>query len=142
MKQNDRQLKKYYSDIRLWLPCPGKEKREILRQIKANVQDYLSTKPDATMADVQQHFGTADIIASAYIDNMDRTALLKKLRIRRTIKRIVLAVAAAMILLWGCVVGWAAYEEWKNTHGYQTTVTQEFDENGGKVVHSEIIRYE
>ena len=54
MKQNDRQLKRYYSDIRLWLPCPSKEKREILRQIRANVQDFLSTKPDATMADVQQ----------------------------------------------------------------------------------------
>ena len=53
----------------------------------------------------------------------------------------VIAVVAAIILLWGCVVGWAAYEEWKNTHGYQTTVTQEFDENGEKVVHSEIIQY-
>ena len=142
MKQNDRQLKRYYSDIRLWLPCPGKGKREILRQIKANVQDFLLSNPAATMAEVEQRFGAADVIASAYIENMDRTVLLKKLRIRRTIKRIVLAVAAAIILLWGCVVGWAAYEEWKNTHGYQTTVTQEFDENGEKVVHSEIIRYE
>ena len=142
MKQNDRQLRKYYSDIRLWLPCPGKEKREILQQIKANVQDFLSTKPDVTMADVQQHFGTADVIASAYIDNMDRTALLKKLRIRRTIKRIVIAVAAAIILLWGCVVGWAAYQEWSRTHGHQTVVTEEFDENGGKIVQYEIIQYD
>lgn len=125
MKQNDRALKKYYQEISMWLPCSGKEKKYILQNIKTNLNDYLLNNPSASTQDIENHFGSAKMIASSYIDITDCDNVLQSLRIRRIIKRSILAVAAAIILLWGCVVGWAAVREWKATNGWQTTVITE-----------------
>lgn len=125
MKKNDRELKKYYREISMWLPCSCKEKKRILQNIKTNMNDYLINNPEASIRDIENRFGSAKMIASSCIDITDRNNILQSLRIRRIIKRFILTITAAIILLWGCVVGWAAVNEWKSTHGWQTTTITE-----------------
>ena len=125
MKKNESALKKYYQEISMWLPCSCKEKKRILQNIKTNMNDYLINNPEASIQDIENHFGSAKMIASCYIDITDRDSILQSLRNRKINKRFILATAAAIILLWGCVVGWAAVSEWKATHGWQTTTITE-----------------
>lgn len=125
MKPNNHIFKKYYKQIRNALPCSGKKRKKILQCIQANVTDYLHSHPDATTEDVEQHFGSAQTIASAYLDTEDRDTILNNLRTRKIIKRSIIAVAAVVILLWGAIVGWVAIEEWTSVNGYITDVIYE-----------------
>ena len=128
MKQNNRLLSRYYREIKSGLPCTGKEQKKIILGIKANVEDYLYRNPEASMADVEQHFGTPASIVSSYIDNADCEKIISKLHIRKTTKKVVIAVAAIIVLLWGTVVGWAAIKEWQHINGWQTTdIVEEID---------------
>lgn len=118
MKRNDRLLQKYFRQIGRLLPCAGKEKREIMQILKGNVEAFLEDIPTATIVDVQKQFGTPQSIAASYLEAEERDVLLKKLRIRKTIKRITLAVAAVILIMWASFIGWAAYEEWTSANGY------------------------
>lgn len=121
MKQNNHLLSRYYREIKSALPCTGNERKKIMLGIKANVEDYLYRNPEASMADVEQHFGTPTSIVSSYIDHAECEKIIRQLKIRRTIKRIVIAVCAVIVLLWGSVVGWAAIQEWKHINGWEIT---------------------
>ena len=125
MRQYRRNLEKYFRQISLWLPCSRTEKKQILNNIQSNVKSYLSEHPDASLTDIENHFGSPKAIAASYVESEDRDKILSKLRIRRIVVRAVLSVALAAILLWGCVVGWAAYGEWNRTHGWNTIVVTE-----------------
>lgn len=121
MKQNDRVMKTYFRDIYDLLPCSRKEKRRLIDTIKINMNTYLEEHPEATTNDIEQYFGTPAVIVTSYINSVDSKKLVKNLRLRKTIKRIVVTTAAVLMLLWGVVVSWAAVHEWKNTNGYRTT---------------------
>ena len=118
MKRNDRLLQKYFRQIGRLLPCAGKEKREIMQILKGNVEAFLEDIPTATITDVQKQFGTPQTIAASYLETEDRDVLLKKLRLRKTVKRIVLVLAAVVLIMWGSYIGWAAYEVWTSANGY------------------------
>lgn len=121
-----RELKEYFRQLARWLPCPRKEKKQILKNVKANVDSYLLEHPDASLTDIEKHFGSPKTIAASYVESEDRDKILIKLHSRRIVVRAVALVAMTVILMWGCVVGWAAYEEWNRTHGWREIVITEF----------------
>lgn len=120
MKQNDRQLKKYFREIAQWLPCSGKVKRQIVLRIQENILNFIQANPDTTMEDIYKHFGVPQSIAAAYIDDIDSPRILKTIQIWRTLKRVIITVVVIAFLLWGGLIGWAAYEEWTSVNGYIT----------------------
>ena len=119
---NSIKLRGYYSSIRSWLPCPRKMKRIILSDIRENVEFYLEENPDATIAQIQSHFGNAQQIAASYVSDLDMTKLLRDLRLRKRIfTAVITAVSAALIaalLLWGWGVGQSIIETRNESNGY------------------------
>lgn len=111
-------LTRYCRSVASWLPCPGKQKKQILREIQGNVALYLEENPEADLAAVQTRFGNPQAIAAAYVDGMDTEALLRSLRTRRRIVAIVAATALICVALWAGVVGWAAIREYLSSTGY------------------------
>ena len=104
MNSRDAALRRYYRRIKSWLPCSRQQKKEILEKIKSNVSDYLEENPEADFRQVQAWFGAPESIAAAYVDEMDTTALLSGLRIRRKILAMVAGLAALIVISWGMVV--------------------------------------
>lgn len=119
---NSIKLRGYYSSIRSWLPCPRKMKRIILSDIRENVEFYLEENPDATIAQIQSHFGNPQQIAASYVSDLDMTKLLRDLRLRKRIfTAVITAVSAALIaalLLWGWGVGQSIIETRNESNGY------------------------
>ena len=91
MKQIDRQLHRYYWQIRRWLPCDRKQKNRYIRELSENVNAFLQQEPNADFQTVIARFGLPLQIASAFVDEMDTEKLLKRLQIRRRITAVVLA---------------------------------------------------
>lgn len=93
-----KELKKYYRQIQKWLPCGGPLKRKLMANITATIEEYLSSNPDATFTDLQEHFGAPQQIAIAFVDEMETQELLNALHIRRKLLRISMMVAILIVI--------------------------------------------
>lgn len=99
-----KELKKYYRQVGSWLPCGGRLKRQLMANIRSTVDGYLHEHPEADFATLQDHFGTPQQIATAFVDEMGTEELLIKLHMRNKIIKIVLLCAGALIAIWALAV--------------------------------------
>ena len=107
MMKNSSALKRYYREIRSWLPVSSRQKNKIVGDLSSSIDAYLDTHPEADLQEIQAHFGNPSSIASAYVDNANTADLLRGLRIR---KRIVTAVVVGVLVIILLVLGTLAFE--------------------------------
>ena len=117
MRSLNRSLKQYYRQVRRWLPCSRKLKKQILAQIESSISAYLQEHPSADIAEIKARFGEPQQIAAAHVDELDTADLLRDLRVKRKVVGIVATCAAAVILMWGAVVGVALIDDFKAENG-------------------------
>lgn len=106
MGSNSSAAKCYIRSVSGALSCTGNMKKRIVSQIRDSVEEYMQENPNADLAMVQAHFGTPQEIAASYVDEQDRSVLLKKLSIRKRILAIVAGVMAVILLMWVGFVIW------------------------------------
>ena len=118
MNSFDAALRRYRRQVRSYLPCSGKQKRRILRDIQERISAFVEEHPDCTFTQVEAHFGSPQTIAAACLESMDLKELLRTIRLRRRIVAVVVAAAFIVITLWaGCIT--VAYNEYiVDTDGY------------------------
>lgn len=117
MNSLDTALKRYYREVRSWLPCSRKLKNQIMDRLHESVVSYLEQNPTTDFDQLQAHFGTPESIAAAYVDEMGTDVLLRDLRIRRKIVAITAGLAATILAIWLIAVGWAVMKELKLDNG-------------------------
>ena len=115
---NKREIRRYYRQIRSWLPCSSKMKHQILSEIHSSVTRFTEEHPEADFAALQSQLGTPQEIAAAYVENTGTLEILKDLRIRRRVARIVASVMLAALLMWTGLItsSWIAMNA--NANGY------------------------
>lgn len=118
MKKRNRAARRYLRNVKDWLPCSGKLKREIMARIKNVLNDYLAEHPDADFAELSHRFGLPKQIAASYVEDMDTEELLRNLRIRRRIVGIVACVALIVVTLWAGTVTYVIIHNERLAHGY------------------------
>lgn len=111
-------LKKYYRNIRRCLPCDNKLKRQIMDSIKTQVNSYLEENLSVDFTSVQQHFGTPQQIAAAYIDEMTSSEILKKIKVKKAFITITCAAVAVMVFIWLAAVSTALTNAFIQSDGY------------------------
>lgn len=121
MKNRNKELKRYYREIKGWLPCVGKLKRKILAEIKDRVSLFLDENPETTFFDIQTHFGTPRQIAAAYTNEMSTDELLTNLRTGRKITRILTTAAAIALAVWIIILSVALIDHHNEIDGYIVT---------------------
>lgn len=121
MKKRNKELKRYYREIKSWLPCVGKLRQKIVIEIKERVSHYLEENPEATFSDIQIRFGSPQQIAAAYTDEMSTNELLTNLRVRRKITRILTTAAAIALSLWIIAISIALIDDANADNGYGVT---------------------
>lgn len=116
-------LKKYYRNIRRCLPCGNKLKRQIMDSIKTQVNSYLDESPSVDFTSVQQHFGTPQQIAAAYIDEMTSSEILKKIKVKKAVITITCAAVAVIVFIWLSAVSTALTNAFIQSDGYYDVST-------------------
>lgn len=99
-------LRRYYRQIKSFLPCSRKDKKRCLQDLKADVDIFLQQDPQADIQTVRDRFGTPRQIAAVFVEEMDTGLLLKRLRIRR---RVVAIVMSAALIIAGIYTLYRAY---------------------------------
>lgn len=100
MRKHNKELLRYYRDIKQWLPCSHGRKKRILSDIQQTVNGYLAEHPGTDMQAILQRLGTPHQIASTYIDEMGTLELLQHLRQNRKIRKIVIISLSALVAAW------------------------------------------
>lgn len=108
MKQSFRgslRLRRYYRKIRSYLPCSGRTKKRIVREIYENVNGYLEEHPNADISEIENRFGSPCAIAAGYLSDMSETELMYSLNISQKAMKITASTFLAIALLWTIAVG-------------------------------------
>ena len=98
MINREKALKKYYRNIKSWLPCNLKSKRIILSRIRGRVAELLAEDPDMDFETIQICLGLPKEIAGAYIDEMGTDELLEQLQAKKKFTKILIIAAAVLII--------------------------------------------
>ena len=97
---------------------PKDYKNSVIKNLEADLQEYLSDHPDATVQDIREHFGAPE----AYARELDVTTAPGEKEQRRTFRRriliAVIAAVAAMVLIWAAGVICAVSEANSHTNSY------------------------
>ena len=94
-KATERHWEEYLSKVSKALICDKKQKKAVLDQLRADVEDYLSENSEATVADIEGCFGTPESIAASFMENVDTVKLKRSLDLK---KIIVIAVVIALAI--------------------------------------------
>ncbi len=92
-------LNAYYKKVGKALHCRKKEEKQILANLKCDVEDYVRENPDLTEAQLYERFGKPEEYANAYLATLSGDELRKKVSRSRFGFRFWLIAAIVMILL-------------------------------------------
>lgn len=88
--------KSYYSQVKRRIPVSGKRRRELLSNIRAEIEEYASLTPSATVQDYYERFGKPDEIAVSFVSEMPYNEIDARLRSGRRALRIACITAAVI----------------------------------------------
>lgn len=135
--KNDMQkeLKKYYREIRSLLIVRSKETKKFMRDFVSSVEDFTAPDGIDSFEQVRAHFGEPEDIARAFLE----TAQLKDIRRRVRLRTIVFSVLIAAFAIWVCYVTVVFVHEMDNGYGVESEVIEQSPTlESGEVVLSEV----
>lgn len=127
MRNHDADVRRYLREIRRELPCTGKSKRRILKQILEMTELFAEDHPEVDYLQIVARFGTPQQIAESYVDEMETREITKNLRIRRKIIGIISIVAVAIVAIWIGVVSAAMIGHNNEMDGYAVITDTEIE---------------
>ena len=119
MAELNRELKAYKTRIKKLLLIRTPASTRFLEELENNIADYAEAQNVTGIEEIRAHFGTPEEIARAFFAGTDMEAVRKKLALRRA----VVAVLLAALLLWGAALTALYVEARTDMHGTFTEDT-------------------
>lgn len=88
----DKALKQYFKQIKLLLPIYSKEEKIFINDLKKSIDEYIESNPNCTYEEILERFETPADVAYKYISCLDQHELCKRISLRKTIKKTVIAI--------------------------------------------------
>lgn len=90
----------YLRAVRRALRCPGRQGKQLLRQLSEDIEEYCEEHPDATEGELCRRFGTPEDVAAAFVEDLGGSIAVN---VQRRRNRIVTAVIVVLVLVAGAV---------------------------------------
>lgn len=125
MEKLNRDARRYLREIRGCVPCAGRMRRKMMRDIHEMLWEFFSKQPEADYSTIVDRFGTPQQIASSYVDEMATGEVLSNLYIRKKVLTLVSTLAIVIVLLWLGVVSYeCAHNENVSSGYFEVTVAE------------------
>ena len=119
MDRKNADYRRYCREVRGWLPCTRRAKRQIMAKIE---KVFSEGEGELTYGQLVERFGTPQQIASAYVDEMGTIELLNDLRIKRKIVRTVAVSCAIALVMWAGCIAVALMHDYDQDNGYMERI--------------------
>lgn len=97
-KALDKQLRKYYRDIKKALIGNAAKRRTLLMSLKMNVENYIAENSVTDMQEILEQFGTPEEVTEAYLEQFSEVELSKKAKKFKYFYMIAVVLILGMIL--------------------------------------------
>jgi len=115
-------FKRYLSQVRQELVCPGRDRRRLFAQAEKLVVDFAAENPQASYDDIAVAFGAPRDFATAMTADLDQEQVVKTKRGRKRLRSVIVA-GVALVLVLISVFWYSKYRE-----------SQDFNENGTLII--------
>lgn len=105
----NKDIKNYLNDISKYLVCTKKQKKIILEDIEASINDYIENSNVNDISVVYNHFGSPEDIAKTYLANFVKPADVKKALNK---KKVFIVSVVVALLIWLIVVVFALIDSY------------------------------
>lgn len=102
----------YLSNVKALLPIVGKPEKKYLSQLSESLEDYCEEEKVTTLEELYNGFGEPDEAIQTYLDSMDTSYLIKRIRLSAWIKRGIAALVL-VALIGVSIYGIKTYEAFK-----------------------------
>ena len=123
MRIKNRDGRRFLHEIKGAIPCTGKMKKNLLKEMGDNICSYIAEYPEADYQSMIKRFGEPREIVSSYIHEMDAKEISRRLRIGRKCGFAALTAICLIVLLWVGAVYSAMSNHISNEAGY---IVEEF----------------
>lgn len=97
--ENKINLNRYYKEVEKALKCSSKAKKEILNNMRSDIEDYIAEHPAATESEIRLKFGEPQQYADEFLVSLDKKELGRKVWLSRIGLKFWIISALIMILL-------------------------------------------
>ncbi len=109
----EKDIKKYIDEVEEYLVCIGKDKKNIIDEIRKSIYVYAEENGISDIGEVYDHFGTPEEIASQHLSAVDP----KKIKKAVSIKRIFTVAMAIIVSMVAVMIIIELIDSHKETHG-------------------------
>lgn len=121
--------KKYIKQVKSLIPFSSKDKKEFLKLLERQINEYCENMPNYTYDSITVEFGTPNETAGEYIQQLDTTEVIKHLKKNHIIKTAItiFIITIISISLFRTYRLNQLYEEAKSSINgyYETTIEEE-----------------
>lgn len=88
----------YLSNVKALLPIVGKPEKKYLSKLSESLEDYCGEEEVTTLEGLYNGFGKPEEVIQTYLDSMDTSYLIKRIRLSAWIKRGIAALVLAALI--------------------------------------------
>ena len=118
MKSRNKIVRQYLRQVRKAVPCSGKERRQLVEQLEESVAQYVSEHGAETVDDISREFGSPGEIWEAFLQNKDAAYIQRQLALKNRICRIVISMAAVLVIIVAILGTLRFIDGYQFRHGY------------------------
>ncbi len=100
MAEINKDIEKYLSQVKAYLPCKKSDKVVILADIRQAISEFAENSDIQSIDDIYKRFGTPEEIAKAYLSDAEPKKITNAINIRKVV---IAAVVAALLVFTGFV---------------------------------------
>lgn len=119
---------KYLKSVKKLFPIYGKKERQYIKNLQTPLQEYAEEKEDLSYEELTEEFGTPSHVISEYFSEVDDEYLFRQLRVRGYVKKFLIFVLVAFVILIGYRY-YLAYQNYENAMEehiiYEETIIEE-----------------
>ena len=119
---------KYLKSVKKLFPIYGKKERQYIKNLQTPLQEYAEEKEDLSYEELTEEFGTPPHVISEYFSEVDDEYLFRQLRVRGYVKKFLIFVLVAFVILIGYRY-YLAYQNYENAMEehiiYEETIIEE-----------------
>ncbi len=110
--------KKYYKNIKLFLPIHGKLEKQLFKDIYIRLSELDNDDPDISYEELCTKLGSPQEIAADYLSNADSVYLSKRLRYSHYLRNAIIGFIIMLLVLSGIRIHYLnkAYKTIENTN--------------------------
>lgn len=118
----------YLKSLKKLFPIYGKKERQYIKNLQTPLQEYAEEKEDLSYEELTEEFGTPSHVISEYFSEVDDEYLFRQLRVRGYVKKFLIFVLVAFVILIGYRY-YLAYQNYENAMEehiiYEETIIEE-----------------